>query len=54
MSCNGKDPQLQMNRSINCDISFPSLDSEDIDISKLEPQLKLLPSLFELKDNDYY
>ena len=28
------------------------INSEDIGISKLVPQVKLLPSLFKLKDND--
>ena len=30
------------------------INSEDIGISKLQSQLKLLPSLFELKENDTF
>ena len=41
-----------MNGSINGDVSFASLYSEDIHTSKLVSQLKLLPSLFELKDSE--
>ena len=52
LSCNGKDPQQEINHSVNGDISFASLYSKDINMSKLVPQLKLLPSTFELKDND--
>ena len=33
MSCNGKDPQQKINRSVNGDISFVSLYSEDIDMN---------------------
>ena len=36
-----------MNRSMKGDISFASLYSEDIDISKLASHLKLLPGLSE-------
>ena len=45
MSCNDKDPQQEINRSVNGDISFASLYGEDIDMSKLVSQLKLLPSM---------
>ena len=51
MSCNGKDPKQEINRSVNGDISFASLFSEEIDMSKLMSLLKLLPSLFGIKDN---
>ena len=52
MSCNGKDPQQEINYSVNGDISLASLYSKDINMSRLVPQLKLLPSTFELRDND--
>ena len=51
MSCNGKDPKQEINRGVNGDISFASLYSEETDMSKLMSQLKLLPSLFRIKDN---
>ena len=35
MSCNCRDPKQEINRSVNGDISFASLYSEEIDMSKL-------------------
>ena len=49
MSCNGKDPKQEISRSVDGDISFALLYSEEIDTSKLMSQLKLLPSLFGIK-----